>query len=86
MDMTLPSKSMAEITEVWDCPQTSLAQSLQVYAFARIFTDFQGLIWVYRFYGIFNVILGKFIACFFMEKQAINFPKIVHNARSCCQV
>ena len=33
--------------------------------------------------------LGKFMDCFtiiHMEKQAINFPKIVHNARSCCQV
>ena len=35
------------------------------------------------FVKIFSVILGKSMACFCivpMEKQAINFPKILHNA------
>ena len=32
----------------------------------------------HKIYGIFNIILGKFMACFFiipMEKQAMNFKK-----------
>ena len=54
--------------------------------FLRIFS---GVRIYHKFYGISSVILGKFMACFFivpMEKQAINFPKLVHSALSCCQV
>ena len=42
-----------------------------------------------KIYGYSSIFLGKFMDCFSiipMEKQAINFPNIVHNARSCCQV
>ena len=54
-------------------------QSLQAYAFARIFTDFYGCTDLPLILRDSSIIRGKFMACFFIisvEKQATNFPKI----------
>ena len=63
----------------------SIRVCLYFYGFSGVNT---GVRIYHKFYGISSVILGKFMACFFiipMEKQTI-IPKIVHNAQSRCQV
>ena len=64
---------------------------VQVYDYFNGFSGVNTGVWIYhKIYGISSIIRGKFMACFSivpMEKQAINFPKIVlQNTQSCCQV
>ena len=72
------------ITKIMNCHE----QSLQVYAIAHIFMNFQEVYGITKILRDFQRHSREVYGLFFiipMEKQAINFPKIVHIVRSCCR-